>query len=138
MARFLADTSAWNRSYATAEVGERWGALLEAGDLALCTPVQLELLISARGPADYEWLSDRLAAIPMLALDEAVANAALAIQRLLARRSQHRGPRPVDLLVAATAEEHNVVLLHYDRHFDAIRRVTRQPMEWLAPRGSLE
>jgi predicted nucleic acid-binding protein len=35
------------------------------------------------------------------------------------------------------AEAHNAVLLHYDRHFDQIVRVTGQPAEWLAPRGSL-
>ena len=29
-------------------------------------------------------------------------------------------------------------LLHYDRHFDAIARVTGQPTEWLARRGSLD
>jgi hypothetical protein len=30
------------------------------------------------------------------------------------------------------------ILLHYDRHFDAIARVTGQPGEWIARRGSLD
>jgi predicted nucleic acid-binding protein len=47
-------------------------------------------------------------------------------------------PHPVDLLIAAIAEVHEATLLHYDRHFDAIDRVTGQPMEWLARRGSLD
>jgi hypothetical protein len=42
------------------------------------------------------------------------------------------------LLIAAIAEVHEATLLHYDRHFDAIDRVTGQPMEWLARRGSLD
>ncbi|MGB2954232.1 MAG: PIN domain nuclease [Gaiellaceae bacterium] len=138
MARFLADTSAWNRSQATAEVDERWAALLEEGEMALCPPVELELLVSARGPADYEWLRDRLSAVPTLPLDDGAARLALRTQALLAARSHHRGPRPLDLLIAAVAEIHDVVLLHYDRHFDAIRRVTGQPMEWLARRGTLD
>jgi hypothetical protein len=29
-------------------------------------------------------------------------------------------------------------VLHYDRHFDLIADVTRQPVEWLARRGSLD
>jgi predicted nucleic acid-binding protein len=44
----------------------------------------------------------------------------------------------VDFLVAALAEINGAILLHYDRHFDVIRRVTKQPMQWLARRGSLE
>ncbi len=44
----------------------------------------------------------------------------------------------MDLLIAAVAEVHGAILLHYDRHFDAIFRVTGQPMEWLARRGSLD
>jgi predicted nucleic acid-binding protein len=44
----------------------------------------------------------------------------------------------VDLLVAAIAESNEVTLVHYDRHFDAIAKVTGQPTEWIAPRGSLD
>jgi predicted nucleic acid-binding protein len=44
----------------------------------------------------------------------------------------------MDLLIAAIARIHCAVALHYDRHFDAIARVTGRPMEWLARRGSLD
>ena len=44
----------------------------------------------------------------------------------------------MDLLIAAIAETRGAVVLHYDRHFDTIARVTGQPMEWLARRGSLD
>ncbi len=60
------------------------------------------------------------------------------IQAALAERSQHRGPGPVDLLIAAIADVNGAILLHYDRHFESIGRVTGQPTEWLARRGSLE
>ena len=59
-------------------------------------------------------------------------------QASLGAVSQHRGPTPVDLLVAAIAEVHGVTVLHYDRHFDGIARVTGQPTEWLARRGTLD
>jgi len=74
----------------------------------------------------------------MLEVTPAVEELALAAQAELAARSQHRGPTPMDLLVAATAAAHDVVLRHYDRHFDAIARVTGQPTEWVARRGSLD
>ncbi len=69
---------------------------------------------------------------------ERVQRAAPRTQSRLAALSQHGGPTPVDLLIAAVAEVNGVPLLHYDRHFDLIAGVTGQATEWLAPRGTLE
>ncbi len=135
MARYLADTSAWNRSRL---VAERWSALIDQNEVALCTPVRLELLHSARGKADFVDFARELDGLPHLALSRRTEARALLIQGALADRSQHRGPKPVDLLIAAIAETHGATLLHYDRHFDLIARVTGQPAEWLARRGSLD
>jgi predicted nucleic acid-binding protein len=99
--------------------------------------VRLELLYSARSPSAHRSLARDLSTIPDLPLDHEVCATAERAQALLADRSQHRGPAPVDLLVAATAEAYGVTLIHYDRHFETIAAVTGQPMEWLAPRGSL-
>lgn len=98
----------------------------------------LELLYSARGPEDYRTLASALGELPTLPLDPRAERLAARTQGALAERSQHRGPSPVDLLVAAVAEANGAVLLHYDRHFDLIVRVTGQPAEWLARRGSLD
>ena len=131
----LADTSAWHRS---GQAPDRWGHVVEASNLAVCTPVVLELLYSARSPSDFERLSHDLGRLPRLPLDRHVERLALSTQATLALRSQHRGLTPVDLLIAAIAELNDATLLHYDRHFDTIARVTGQPMEWLARRGSLD
>jgi len=135
---YLADTSAWHRSGATNAIRERWSDLLSTDSLAISSPVRLELLYSARGPADYAVLADDLAALPELSVDYAVMARAEDVQSALAIRSQHRGPTPVDLCIAAVAELNGATLVHYDRHFDAIGRVTGQPMEWIAPRGTLD
>lgn len=119
-------------------MAERWSALIEDDELALCAPVKLELLWSARGPRDYEVLARDLEAFPTLEAGRPAERAAEQAQARLAARSQHRGPRPIDLLVAAVAEVHEVTLIHYDRDFDAIARVTGQPMEWIARRGTLD
>ena len=51
-------------------------------------------------------------------------------------------PRPPDwcvrdLVIAATAEAHGATVLHYDADYDRIAKVTGQPTEWIAERGSL-
>lgn len=133
MVLYLADISAWHRSIRALD---RWLSLYDA--LALCTPVRLELLTSARGPADYRTVSDNLLGFRHIPMDERAERVAMRTQAALAKRSQHRGPTPIDLLIAAIAEVNGATLLHYDRHFDTIARVTGQPMEWLARRGSLD
>jgi predicted nucleic acid-binding protein len=135
---YLADTSAWRRSGATAEVYEHWSGLVLDGRLGTCSPVRLELLYSARGPTDYAALDHDLRQLPALAFDSRAMTRAEVVQALLSARSQHRAPTPADLYIAAIAEVNDAVLLHYDRHFDAIARVTGQPAEWIAPRGSLD
>ena len=135
MALYLADTSAWSRS---TRVAERWQEMIDSGSLAVCPPVKLELLYSAEGRREYRELAFDLQAFHLLPLDTRAASAAAWAQAHLAVRSQHRGPRPIDLLIAAIAEVNGATLLHYDRHFDAIARVTGQQMEWMAPRGSLD
>ncbi len=134
MTYYLADTSAWNRS---GRISDRWSTLVETGRLLLCVPVRLELLYSAR-KNDYDGLARDLDGFTHLPLDARAESAALRAQQKLATTSQHRGPAVTDLLIAGIAEANDVVLLHYDRHFDVIARTTGQPAQWLAKRGSLD
>jgi len=131
----LADTSAWHRS---GHAEDRWAELVAVSSLAVCTPVALELLFSARSRAEHDRLAGDLSLLPNLPVDRRVERLALGTQAALALKSQHRRPTPIDLLIAAIAEVNGAILLHYDRHFDTIARVTGQPMEWLARRGSLD
>jgi predicted nucleic acid-binding protein len=111
---------------------------VDLGRIALCVPVLLELLYSARSRTAYRLLASDLARLPMLDANSTVQRLALATQAKLAERSQHRGPTATDLMIAAVAEHHQMTVVHYDRHFDAIARVTSQPTLWLARRGSLD
>jgi len=132
---YLADTSAWHRS---AAVFDRWSELVARAEVAISPPVMLEILFSARSARDALALRIQLGSLPQLPLDERAAPAAMATQAALTEKAHHRGPRPMDLLIAAVAEVNGATLLHYDRHFDPIAGVTGQPMEWLARRGSLD
>ena len=58
------------------------------------------------------------------------------VQGKLARSGRHRIPIP-DLVIAAAAEAGRLTVLHYDADFDIIASVTRQPVEWVVPRGTV-
>ncbi len=70
-------------------------------------------------------------------MDQAVLDRAVEVQDSLADRSQQRGVKIADLLIAAAAESAGLVVLHYDHDFDAIAGVTGQPTEWILPAGTV-
>ncbi|MEU9297965.1 hypothetical protein [Streptomyces sp. NPDC048266] len=47
----------------------------------------------------------------------------VAVQRDLLRIGHHRGPSPMDILIALTAEQHHLTLLHADDDFTTIAEV---------------
>jgi predicted nucleic acid-binding protein len=77
------------------------------------------------------------AAWPFVAMTQVVLDRAVEVQDALAARSQQRGAKIADLLVAAAAEAAQLVVLHYDRDFDLIASVTGQPTEWIVPAGAV-
>jgi predicted nucleic acid-binding protein len=123
-------------------VAQRVQPLFMAGMLATCAIVELEVLYSARSPAEYEQLrADRLRAYTLRAytwipLDDDVHLRALDVQRRLARSNKHRTVRLSDLLLAA-AEAYELTVLHYDRDFDRIAEVTGQSCEWVVSPGTV-
>lgn len=131
----MADKSAFEQQRHSPAADGLLSALADDGSLYMTAIVALELLYSARGPADYERRWERMARIPWLHLTESVAARALEIQRRLAGSGLHRRPIP-DLLVAATALEHDATVLHYDRDFDLIAEVTTLSVRWIIPAGT--
>lgn len=135
--RYLCDKSALVR-VDRAEVRERLEPLIEGGSVATCSIVLLEVLFSARSPVDYRDTRDRLSlALELVPMNQDVLDRAVEIQALLAERSQHRGVPLPDLMIAATAEHHDLVVLHYDADFDRIADVSGQTMEWVVERGTV-
>ena len=135
---YLADTSSWHRS-THRDVGTAWASRLAADSLATCAQVRLEILYSARSADDYATLSAELGALHQLPCGTAQFERALDVQHELAQRGglHHRSVKIPDLLIAASAEAAGAVVWHYDEDYDRIAEITRQPVEWIAPRGSL-
>jgi hypothetical protein len=137
VATLLADTSALAR-LRHPEVAAVLSPLIEAGLVGTCAVIELEIGRSAASPAHYATVAaDRAAGYELLATDDWIATRALEVQAALARTGEHRGVPIPDLLVAATAERHRVEVLHYDRDFERIAAVTRQPVRWVAEAGSI-
>ena len=135
---FLVDTSAIARVGASDVVGSELSRLGRLGLLATCVTIDLEVLYSARSPDEYRAIaSRRTGAFTDLPVVPEVCDRARAVQAALGRTSQHRAAGVVDLLTAAAAEHYGATILHYDRDFDHIAAVTRQPTQWIAPAGTL-
>ena len=135
LSKHLADKSAFEQQRHSEAAAGLLRALTADGALYMTEIVALELLYSARNPDDYETRWDDLGALPWLRLTEAVAVRALDIQHQLAGLGQHRRPIP-DLLVAATALEHDATVLHYDHDFDLIGEATGLSERWIVPPGT--
>ncbi len=135
LGRYVVDKSAFEQQRHSEAADGLLRALAADGALHMTEIVALELLYSARNADDYETRWDDLGALPWLRLTAEVAARALAIQRQLAGLGQHRRPIP-DLLVAATALEHDATVLHYDHDFDLIAEVTGLSARWIIPAGT--
>ena len=137
----LLDNSAWVRlgdMALPAERAEEIADALESGSIAACLPFMLEAGYSARTSREHDELLAELLALPQYHLDEAAERRALDAQAQLARVGHHRLP-PVDLLIAALADRHELGVLHYDHDYDLIAEKTdlRFDSVWLADRGAL-
>jgi len=128
------DTSAWSRRTAP-EVLPRWSATREAGLLAVCPVVALELLAAARDEQAFEDLDRALRALPNAPVTRAAGERALAVSREL--RGERRLPA-ADYLIAAAAAERGFGLLHYDRHFDLLCSALGIDSVWIADPGSID
>jgi predicted nucleic acid-binding protein len=62
---------------------------------------------------------------------------AIEVQDELADRSQQRGAKIADVLIAAAAEAAELVVLHYDHDCDLIATVTGQHVEWIVAAGTI-
>jgi predicted nucleic acid-binding protein len=125
-ALYLIDTSGLFRILQD-KLRQAWSDELAAGVIAVCPVVELEFLYSARSLADrlekQRLLRTVFGWVPM---GERAYDRAEAVQQLLTEAGQHRSAGPVDLLIAATAEQERLTVLCDDRDFEVVASVTRQ------------
>ncbi|HEY1733423.1 MAG TPA: PIN domain-containing protein [Acidimicrobiales bacterium] len=132
----LVDTSVLARA-GTPGVQTVLSGHLRSGSAARAGISDLEVGFSARNAAEWDALTAAVATFVLIETTDAHVRRARQVQRRLAERGL-RGRKVPDLLVAAAAEDHGFVVLHYDVDFDLIREVTGQPTEWVVPAGSID
>ncbi|MFF3996341.1 PIN domain nuclease [Streptomyces cyaneofuscatus] len=130
VADYLIDTSAFVRILGRQST-EDWERRIGAGLVALCDLTELELLYSARSTKDRESIRERLALFTWCPMPDGVYRRARTVQEQLTAKAEHRSAGPVDLLLAATAEQSGLTLLHHDHDFETIARTTGQPTKVL-------
>ncbi len=134
---FLIDTSAAARILLPKPLAQ-WSDALESGLVGMCAPTELELLYSATSLRDYERMHEQQSALyAWRAMPDSLWIRLQELQLDLAKVGAHRSAGPVDLMVAVTAQHHGLTVLHYDRDFETIARVTGQPVRWLVEPGSI-
>ena len=120
---YLADTSAVWRLL-RGQLVSPWPENVARGLVAICPPVESELMPGLRSDRDHEpfftMLGRTFTWVPAL---EDPWPKVIAVQRDLVGIGHHRGPSPLDILIALTAEHHRLTLLHVDDDFGAIAKV---------------
>ena len=134
----LVDSSVWARRRHPM-VSTWFAAQLRANAIAICDQVRLELLHSARNLAEFRTLQAGLDVLPVAPINQAEWTRVVNVYESLAgiRPQWHRSVKVSDLVIAAAAEAAGLVLVHYDKDFDAIGAVTKQPMRWVTAQGTL-
>lgn len=134
MTSWLIDKSALVRLGRSPEAAD-WAARIERGLVRISTVTRLEVGFSARSGRDLRAGHDRppLTLMPVEYLTPAIEDRAVEVQLALAGRGRHRAASIPDLLIAATAELAGLTVLHDDKDFGLIAKVTGQPVQRLRP-----
>ena len=132
MSRWLIDKSAVARLNAAA-LRDEWASRIDRGLVHICAVTVLEVGYSARSADDHRTLLNEppIASMPIEHLTPRIEDRAIELQSVLAHRGQHRAPSIPDLVIAATAELAELIVLHLDKDFEVIAKITGQPTERL-------
>ena len=134
---WLLDTSALAVAHRP-EVIERLGPLLRAGLLYTCPVLDIEALAAAGSPETYRAMgAERREAYQSVPLTTAVGSRAVGLQARLSARAHYGVLDPTDLLVAATAIENDLTLLHYHRGFELLGDLSQLEHDPVVGLGSL-
>lgn len=132
---YLFDTSIWDYTDHPLITAD-WDAALERNQLAVSPVVAFEILYSAQNQTDFEELERQLDALRQAPLTQGIVRDARRALHDLSAKASHRLPFQ-DALIAASAAQKNLGVLHYDGHFDLLSKVLGFENRWAAEPSSL-
>jgi predicted nucleic acid-binding protein len=118
---FVLDTTAWvrlNRRNPPEPLASRCNELVLANLVAYNQVIRLEVLVGCRDASEYKRNDDDFAGLLHLPVDQSTWDLACQLGFDL-RRGGETASVP-DLVIAASALEHDAIVLHVDRDFDRI------------------
>ncbi len=135
----LLDTGVWTwaRDRRFPQLASWFNAQVAAGRVLVCDVVILELTRLTPNETRAREVADRLATFESIPMPAALWSRARQLQLSLAANGDHRRVPPADLLIGCTAETAGVPLVHYDRDYERIARVSTLEHHWLLPDGTL-
>ena len=135
----LYDTTVWAWAQRDAGLREELDDAIDGDRVAVCDPVKLELLYSARGLGEFRQLAEELEALRQCPVGPREWRRALTVYEALAMQGgrHQRQVKHFDLLIAAAAEAAGLAVVHYDEDYERIAAITGQPVVWARPRGSI-
>ena len=118
MIRYLLDSSALWRILRDAALRAAWVSVVSVGVVGSCHPQRVEFRRSARTIDEYDQMSGMFDALyPDAAVPKGAWRWIESAQYRLLRHGAHRALSAVDLLICATAAQHDLVVLHDDNDF---------------------
>ncbi len=135
----LFDTGVWTwaRDRRFPRLAAWFNAQVSAGRVFVCDLVILELTRLTPNETRAQEVADRLAAFQSVPMPPALWSRARHLQISLAVTGDHRRVPPVHLLIGCAAEAAGVQIVHYDRDYERIARVSKLEHRWLLPDGML-
>ncbi|QDY77509.1 PIN domain-containing protein [Streptomyces qinzhouensis] len=120
---YLLDTSGLVRFLRDSKLQDAWRDAVDAGTVGSCYPQRAEFLHSARSAREFDEITEFFADfLPDVAVPKNAGRWIDGVQHRLARAGEHRSASAVDLIIAATAAHHGLVVLHDDADYRAVAR----------------
>lgn len=135
----LFDTGVWTwaRDRRFPQLADWFNEQVAAGRVLVCDLVVLELTRLTPNKDRAREVTERLDAFELVPMPAGLWARARELQLLLTADGAHRRVPPIDLLIGAAAEMAGVALVHYDRDYERIAKVSALEHRWLLPDGAL-
>lgn len=135
----LFDTGVWTwaRDRRFPQLADWFNAQVAASRVLVCDLVILELVRLAPNEKRAREVTERLDAFQLVPMPAKLWARARDLQLLLTTSGDHRRIPPVDLLIGAAAETAGVTLIHYDRDYERIAKISALKHKWFLPDGTL-
>ena len=120
---YLLDTSGLVRLLRDSRLQEAWYDAVDAEAVASCYPQRTEFLYTARNATEYDEMTEMYGDLyPDVPVPKTAGRWIASVQHDMARAGEHRSASAVDLMIAATAAHHGLIVLHDDADYRTVAR----------------